>query len=184
MGSTTPLRPSTVRLHWALRFSASVLDIRLHFYPRLQPSAAPQRHVANIRVCLPGRTIRRFAPTPRSCCPPDRGRVLAPAPTPPELCRPSGGVIAGVRSTRDYHPRHLPPLAFLKPSTVCTSSRLACFLSHRHHLWDSKNTNGVSRILEFPTGSSEDDPAREFRDSDMLEFPEEDERICCRRLRF
>jgi len=110
------------------------LDIRVHFYHRLQPSAAPQRHVASIRVCLPGCTVRRFAPTFRICTPPDRNRALAPAPTPPELCRPSGGVIAGVRSSRDYHPRHLPPLTFLKPSTVCTSSRLACSVSHRHHL--------------------------------------------------
>lgn len=87
------------------------------------------------------------------CCPPDRSRALAPAPTPPELCRPSGGVIAGVRSSRAYHPRHLPPLTFLKPSTVCTSSRLACFLSHRHHLWDSKNTND-SVFLAVLTGPS------------------------------
>jgi hypothetical protein len=61
-----------------------------------------------------------------------------------EVCRPSGGVIAGVRNTRDYHPWHLPPLVFLRPSTACTSRQLACSVSHRHHLWDSKKNERCS----------------------------------------
>jgi hypothetical protein len=38
-------------------------------------------------------------------------------------------------------PQHLPPMVFLRPSTDCSSRRLACLVSYRHHLWDSKNTN-------------------------------------------
>jgi hypothetical protein len=74
------------------------------------------------------------------------GPHLASSPTPPEVSCPSGGIIAGVRSTRDYHPRHLPPMVFLRPPTVCSSKRLACSVSHRHHLWDSKN----KRIARLP----------------------------------
>lgn len=65
--------------------------------------------------------------------------------------RPSGGITAGVRSTRDFHPRHLPSLAFLRPSTVYSSKRFACLVSYRHHLWDSKNMSG-RYLLAFLTG--------------------------------
>jgi hypothetical protein len=37
--------------------------------------------------------------------------------------------------------QHLPSMAFLRPSTAYSSRRLACPVSYRHHLWDSKNTN-------------------------------------------
>lgn len=93
--------------------------------------------------------------------PPDRNRAAPPS-TPPEVCRPSGGVIAGVRSTRDYHPRHLPPLVFLKPSTAYSSRRLTYPVSYRHHLWDSKNTNRFIASLVFLTGLSEDSPVRDY----------------------
>jgi len=55
-----------------------------------------------------------------------------------EVSRPSGGFSPGVRSTRGFHPRHLPPLGFLNPSTACSSSQLARLLSYEHHLWGSK----------------------------------------------
>jgi hypothetical protein len=35
--------------------------------------------------------------------------------------------------------RHLPPMGFLSPATAYSSSRFACFLSHKRHLWDSKS---------------------------------------------
>jgi hypothetical protein len=95
-----------------------------------------------------------------ACGAPGFHQALLHFPTPPEFHLPSGGVIAGVRSSRAYLPRHLPPLTFLKPSTVCTSSQLACLLSYRHHLWDSKNTNGSLRLI-FLTGPSEDGPVRD-----------------------
>jgi hypothetical protein len=55
-----------------------------------------------------------------------------------EVVRPSGDITSRVRSTRDYHPRHLPPMSFLNPSTDSSSAWLACRISYRHHLWDSK----------------------------------------------
>lgn len=60
---------------------------------------------------------------------------------PPEVSRPSGGFTAGIRLARAYLTRHLPPLAFLRPTTACSSRRLTCPVSYRYHLWDSKNTN-------------------------------------------
>jgi hypothetical protein len=55
-----------------------------------------------------------------------------------EVSRPSGGFSTGVRSTRVFHSRHLPPLGFLNPSTACSSSQLARSISYEHHLWGSK----------------------------------------------
>jgi len=144
---------------WTLRFFALNLARGLLLELRLQPWAASQRQPVSFWGCSPCRTIPRFAPSPRERDSPER--VLACSPTPPELHRPSGGVIAGVRSSRAYLPRHLPPLTFLKPSTVCSSRRLACLLSYRHHLWDSKNTNGPLRFLVFLTGPSGDGPVRD-----------------------
>lgn len=60
-----------------------------------------------------------------------------------ELTRPSGDITAGIRFTRAFHTRHLPPMGFLIPSTASTSSRLACPVSYRRHLWDSKNKSGA-----------------------------------------
>jgi len=71
-----------------------------------------------------------------------RSRTLARERTPPEVSRPSGDITAGVRYTRDFHSRHLPPMSFLRTSTDYSSRRLACPVSYRHHLWDSKNTRG------------------------------------------
>lgn len=59
-------------------------------------------------------------------------------PTFRELPRPSGDIFAGVRCSRAYHPRHLPFLDFLNPSTVCSSRQLARHISYKRHLWDSK----------------------------------------------
>jgi len=67
-------------------------------------------------------------------------------PTPPEFSRPSGDVIAEVRSSRDYHPRHLPPLVFLKPSTACS-------LSNSPVLFHTGTTYGIQRtrtMMLFP----------------------------------
>jgi hypothetical protein len=55
-----------------------------------------------------------------------------------EVLRPSGDITSRVRFTRDYHPRHLPPVSFLNSSTDFSSAWLACRVSYRHHLWDSK----------------------------------------------
>jgi len=125
-------------------------NLGLHYRDRLRTSGLP-RWLRGPPLCSASRLLQ----------PPDRSRA-ARLPTPPEVCRPSGGVIAGVRSTRDYHPRHLPPLVFLKPSTACSSRRLTCSVSHRHHLWDSKNTTRWIAFLVFLTGPSEDSPVRDY----------------------
>jgi hypothetical protein len=93
----------------------------------------------------------RFASDSSECGPPNRGRMWLCETAPPEIFSPSGGITVGVRSTRDFHPRHLPSLAFLSPSTVYSSKRFACLVSYRHHLWDSKNMNG-RYLLAFLTG--------------------------------
>jgi hypothetical protein len=62
-----------------------------------------------------------------------------------ELGCPSGDVCAEVRSSRAYHTRHLPPLGFLIPSTVCSFRRIACPVSYKHHLWGSKNSTVRAR---------------------------------------
>jgi hypothetical protein len=121
--------------------------------PSTTALTAVQRQVSGFRVRSHGRRLARFAPGPPVFDPPGRSRSLVCSPTPPEVSRPSGGVTAEVRSTRDYHPRHLPPLAFLKPSTVFSFRQLTCSVSYRHHLWDSKNTND-SVFLAVLTGPS------------------------------
>jgi hypothetical protein len=169
MGSTVPRRPFVVLIardlevfHLQPRLpgdSSTEISGSL-FSHRLQPWAAPQRQAADFWDCFADRTIYPFASVLRECGH-STGVELFHSPTPPEVCRPSGDVIAGVRSTRDYHPRHLPPMVFLKPSTACTSRRLTCSVSYRHHLWDSKNTFGVA-FLVFLTGPSEDSPVRDY----------------------
>lgn len=70
----------------------------------------------------------------------------------PRLLRfavPLAASSSGVRSSRVCLTRLLPPLTFLKPSTVCTSGRLACSVSYKHHLWDSKNTNSSLPSLSW-----------------------------------
>lgn len=52
--------------------------------------------------------------------------------------RPSGDIPAGVRFARDYHPRHLPLMSFLSPTAAYSSRLLACLVSYKRHLWDSK----------------------------------------------
>lgn len=74
---------------------------------------------------------------------------LAFHPTPPELLRPSGGIIAGVRSTRDFHPRHLPPLIFLRSSTVCSSSNLPV-LFHTDTTYGIQRTNDTLSLKPTP----------------------------------
>lgn len=83
----------------------------------------------------------------------DRSRTLAHSPTPPEVLRPSGDVTAGVRFARDYHPRHLPPLTFLRPSAVYSSRQLVCLLSYRHHLGFKEHEQLVA-FLAVLTGPS------------------------------
>jgi hypothetical protein len=109
--------------------STTDYNLGLHFRDRLRTSGLASQAAR----------FTAFAPVFRLCSH-STGAELLCSPTPPEVCRPSGGVIAGVRFTRDYHPRHLPPMVFLRPPTVCTSRRLTCSVSYRHHLWDSKNT--------------------------------------------
>jgi len=98
----------------------------------------------------PTLTIARQSPAPTLGCTPETGSVLSglcvPAqlpplcarfrlidpsnrsrssqhsPTPPEVSSPSGDVTAGVRSTRAYHTRHLPPLTFLRSATAYSSN--------------------------------------------------------------
>lgn len=69
---------------------------------------------------------------------PPKCRVTSRDRTSREVLRPSGDITCGVRLTRDFHPRHLPPLGFLNPPTVSSSAWLACRISYRHHLWGSK----------------------------------------------
>lgn len=123
------------------------LDQRLLTGPRLQPWAAFQRQASDFQASSRGPLE---SPTLRWGLPlfgqPDRSRTLRSSPTPPEVSRPSGDVSAGVRFARVYHPRHLPPLTFLRPSAVYSSRQIVCLLSYRHHLWDSKNTNNRCRL--------------------------------------
>jgi hypothetical protein len=107
----------------------------------------------------PRRKQHRFARHSLSCGPNERTHSLVGRTTPPQVSFPSGDVPVGVRSTRAYRTRHLPPSGFLSPTTVCSSERLACPLSSRHHLWDSKNTNnGVCPAIL--NSSSEDELAQ------------------------
>jgi hypothetical protein len=80
--------------------------------------------------------------------------MLVCSPTPPEVLCPSGDVTAGVRFARDYHPRHLPPLAFLRPPTVYSSKQLVCLVSYRHHLIGFKEHERHVAFLAVLTGPS------------------------------
>jgi hypothetical protein len=54
-------------------------------------------------------------------------------------------------------PQHLPPLGFLNPSTVCSSEQLACLVSYRHHLWDSKSgTDSPGNMVRLGQVDSEE----------------------------
>lgn len=78
-----------------------------------------------------------------------------PSLTSHEVEHPSGDISCGVRITRVYLTRHLPPMSFLSPSTGFSSSRIACLISCRRHLWGSKNRNRLTgerpRSLQEPT---------------------------------
>jgi len=165
------VRPSpsilrNVRMHWILGFSAcnsrSPSDLRsptptfgctsetgvecLGFVLLAARIAALRRLIANATH-----------PTGAGCCS-SSPRLL-------ELCRPSGGVIAGVRSTRDCHPRHLPPLIFLRSSTACTSRRLAMFsFTQAPPMGFKEPTKRFVASLAVLTGPSEDGPARDHED--------------------
>jgi hypothetical protein len=73
-----------------------------------------------VRAGLASPALRRVLPDGPS----DRSRSSLHSPTPPEVSLPSGDVTAGVRSTRDYHTRHLPPLIFLRSATAYSSNGL------------------------------------------------------------
>lgn len=45
-----------------------------------------------------------------------------------------------------FQPQHHPPSGFLSPLTVCSSTRFACLVSYKRHLWDSK-----SSVVSFRT---------------------------------
>lgn len=133
----------------------------------------------NLCPCFPHRKQHRFARHLLFCGANERTRPLVGRTTPPQVSFPSGDVPVGVRSTRAYHTRHLPPSGFLSPTTACSSERLACPLSSRHHLWDSKNTNnGV--CLAVLNSSSEDALAQAsqgFGCSSNSRLPETDYRL-------
>jgi hypothetical protein len=99
------------------------LERRLLLVPRLQPWAALQRQARCVRVCAcwprSQPALRRVLPF---AGPTNRSQSLLHSPTPPEVFVPSGDVTAGVRPTREYHSRHLPPLIFLRSSTVYSSN--------------------------------------------------------------
>jgi hypothetical protein len=170
------VRPSPYVLHCTekhrtLRFSTCSLDFRFLGHLRLQPWGCTSETGYEFPGPLPWpHELPLCAGSSPHTTRPAEARHLVHVPTPPEVSGPSGGVIAGVRFTRDYHPRHLPPLVFLKPSTVYSSRRLACSVSHRHHLWDSKNTNSSLRFLAVPTGPSEDSPILDHEARSGLSF--------------
>jgi hypothetical protein len=63
---------------------------------------------------------------------------------------------AGVRSTRAYHTRHLPPLGFLNPSTACASADLPV-LFHTGATCGIQRTRTIARIASW--NDAVDDPA-------------------------
>jgi hypothetical protein len=64
--------------------------------------------------------------------------------------------------TRDFHPRHLPPLGFLNPPTASSSTWLACLISYKHHLWGSKlKEQSVAVRRRFSSRAHEKDPFKE-----------------------
>ena len=73
-----------------------------------------------------------------------------------EISHPSSDIPAGVRITRAYLTRHLPPSSFLSSSTVFSSRRIACPISCRRHLWGSKSRSRLTG--ERPRSSQ--DPTR------------------------
>lgn len=62
----------------------------------------------------------------------------------------------GVRSTRGYHTRHLPPLGFLNPSTACASADLPV-LFHTGATCGIQRTRTIARIASWY--DAVDDPA-------------------------
>jgi hypothetical protein len=63
---------------------------------------------------------------------------------------------AGVRSTRGFHTRHLPPLGFLNPSTACASADLPV-LFHTGATCGIQRTRTIARIASW--NDAVDDPA-------------------------
>jgi hypothetical protein len=117
--------------------------------PAATAFAAPQRQVRASGRALPGLGAPLCVGYSRLTHPTGVGRGVAvprlPRFTVPRAASPleSGTrVEPSIEVAPDVgFPPHLPPLAFLRPPTACSSSRLACPVSYRHHLWDSKNTN-------------------------------------------
>jgi len=141
IGSTIPLHPSLTKASWVLRSFIQVRRMTLSCPPvdynlRLHPRDMGCRSAPEVHNC---KTFRFAVGLPSAIHPAETG--LWPAKTRLlRFFRPSGDITAGVRSARDFHTRHLPPLPFLRTSTDYSSRRLACPVSYRHHLWDSKNT--------------------------------------------
>jgi hypothetical protein len=141
MGSTIPLHPSLTQsklgpevFHAGSETDtfASAIDYNLRLHPRdRECRSAPTSHNCQ--------TSRFAVGLPSAINPAETGLWPAQARL-LRFLRPSGDITAGVRSTRAFHTRHLPPMPFLRTSTDYSSRRLACPVSYRHHLWDSKNT--------------------------------------------
>jgi hypothetical protein len=140
MGLAVPLRPCCfTRKQWTLRFFASGLSSAsapranqpaLGYTPEKSAHAVISSCLVTVDTAL--QSVSRMRLAPPKCCAAFRDR------TSHEVLRPSGDVTCEVRLTRDFHPRHLPPLDFLSPPTASSFARLACLISYRHHLWGSK----------------------------------------------
>jgi hypothetical protein len=150
MGSTIPLRPSRRR---------TLIDVRtLRFSTCFRSVASARRAPVGLGLHLEDvlhRVPLFVLDSSRRLCSNGLCFVLLTSTLNPhanhasrEVSRPSSDIPAGVRFARDYHPRHLPLMRFLSTAAVYSSRLLACLISYKRHLWDSK----VKELMAFYRG--------------------------------
>jgi hypothetical protein len=140
MGSAIPLRPFRRRTMidvWTLRISTSFRSV-----------ASAHRAPVGLGLHLedvPHRVLVLVLGSSRRLCSNGLCFMLLTSTLNPnanlashEVSRPSGDISAGVRFARDYHPQHLPLMSFPSPAAAYSSRLLACLISYKRHLWDSK----------------------------------------------
>jgi hypothetical protein len=76
-----------------------------------------------------------------------------------EVEHPSDDISAGVRLTRVYLTRHLPPMGFLNPSTVYSSRRFACLVSCRRHMGFKEQEQHHQATSAFAAGADPKAPS-------------------------
>jgi len=91
---------------------AACLGFRLLVGPRLQPWLCHRDRLQVSGSAQPCCWVRFFATALPLCSLLDRSRAVLSSPTPPEVCRPSGGVTAGVRFSRVSRPGIFRPWPF------------------------------------------------------------------------